>query len=222
MTTSKKRTAPLTKDELFSTALRIVDAEGLEALSMRRLANEVGVEAASLYHHIPNKDALIDGMLVKMRTEINVPEPYPEDWVDLFEVIFLEYYRMLAAHPNLVIYAGRRVEGDPETSGLEALTMMGFPESDAVELWQSLIAFCAGFSLFSSSRAETDTRDLPSGLATRMAEWDEETVRRTLRSILLGYADSKAQAADPPGRRRTPRTRPWRRGRAPRRPASRG
>ena len=117
-----KRTSPLTNDELFSTALRIVDDEGLEALSMRRLANEVGVEAASLYHHIPNKDALIDGMLLKMRTEMRVPEPLPEDWVDLFEAIFVEYYRMLAAHPNLVIYAGRRVESDPETSGLEALT----------------------------------------------------------------------------------------------------
>jgi AcrR family transcriptional regulator len=187
MPTSKKRTAPLSKDELFSTALRIVDAEGLEALSMRRLAAEVGVEAASLYHHIPNKEALIDGMLVKMRAGMDLREPYPQDVVDLFEMIFLEYYRMLAAHPNLVIYAGRKVEGDPETSGLEALTMMGLPESDAVELWQSLIAFCAGFSLFSSSRAETDTRDLPSGLAARMTRWDERTVARTIRTLMLGY-----------------------------------
>jgi AcrR family transcriptional regulator len=195
MTTSKKRTAPLTREELFSTALRMVDAEGLEALSMRRLANEVGVEAASLYHHIPNKDALIDGMLVKMRTEMRIPYPVPEDWVDLFEAIFVEYYRMLVAHPNLVIYAGRRVEGDPETSGLEALAFMGFHEDDAVELWQSLIAFCAGYSLFSSSRAETDTRDLPPGLATRMARWDEKTVATTLRTILEGYAGKRARTA---------------------------
>ncbi len=194
MATARKRKSPLTTDELFSTALRIVDDEGLEALSMRRLANEVGVEAASLYHHIPNKDALIDGMLLKMRAEIHVPDPVPEDWVDLFEAIFIEYYRMLAAHPNLVIYAGRRVESDPETSGLEALTYMGFAEDDAVELWQSLIAFCAGFSLFSSSRAETDTRDLPGGLAARMAVWEERTVATTLRTILEGYANRRPQS----------------------------
>lgn len=193
MATSRKRTAPLSPDELFSAALRIVDDEGLDALSMRRLANEVGVEAASLYHHIPNKDALIDGMLLKMRTEMHVPDPLPEDWVDMFEAIFLEYYRMLAAHPNLVIYAGRRVESDPETSGLEALTYMGFAEEDAVELWQSLIAFCAGFSLFSSSQAQTDTTDLPEGLAGRMLEWRDATVSATLRTLLLGYANRRAE-----------------------------
>lgn len=193
--TSKKRTAPLTKDELFTTALRIVDTEGLEALSMRRLANEVGVEAASLYHHIPNKDALIDGILVKIRAEVRPPDPLPEDWIEIFVAIFVEYYRVLAAHPNLVIYAGRRVESDPETSGLEALSYMGFSEGDAVELWQALIAFCAGYSLFSSSRAETDTSDLPSGLAARMAEWHDSTVATTLRTILAGYATKRVPPA---------------------------
>jgi AcrR family transcriptional regulator len=199
MVTSKKRKKPLTTDELFSTALKIVDAEGLDALSMRRLAGDVGVEAASLYHHIPNKDALIDGMLVKMRTEIRVPDPLPTDWVDLFVAIFVEYYRMLAAHPNLVAYAGRRVEGDPETSGLEALTFMGFAEEDAVELWQSLIAFCAGFSLFSSSHAETDISDLPPGLSERMSRWDDKTVRTTLRAILDGYAGKRVDGFSPGG-----------------------
>jgi AcrR family transcriptional regulator len=194
MVTSKRRTTPLTTDELFETALRLVDTEGLEALTMRRLAEEVEVEAASLYHHIPNKDALIDGMLVQMRSEIRLPDPLPEDWMDLFQAIFAEYYRMLAAHPNLVMYAGRRVETDPETSGLEALTQLGFTDDDAVELWQSVIAFAAGFSIFSSSYAETDTTDLPAGLAKRMAEWRDETVGRTLRVILAGYAANRGIA----------------------------
>ena len=68
--TSKKRTKPLTKDELFDTALAIADADGLEALTMRRLASEVGVEAASLYHHIPNKEALLDGVLVDRKSVV--------------------------------------------------------------------------------------------------------------------------------------------------------
>jgi len=78
----KKRTTPLTKDELFAAALTIADTEGLEALSMRRLAAEVGVEAASLYHHLPNKDALLDGILVRMRSEMRLPDPLPQDWKD--------------------------------------------------------------------------------------------------------------------------------------------
>lgn len=188
MTSPKHRTTPLTADELFATALSIVDSEGLEALSMRRLAAEVGVEAASLYHHVPSKDALIDGMLVQMRREMSLPDPMPTEWTDIYAAIFFEYYRMLVAHPNLVAYAARRVDTDPETSGLESLVQFGLSEEDAVELWQSVIAFCAGFSLFSSNYARADTSDLPAGLATRMADWREETVARTLGVILAGYA----------------------------------
>lgn len=187
MVTSKKRTKPLTKDELFTRALAIVDAEGLEALSMRRLASEVGVEAASLYHHVPNKDALLDGVVMKMRAEVQVPFPLPENWVDLMVAIFAEYHRVLAAHPHLAMLAGRGVETDPEVSGLIFLTQIGFSDDEAVDLWQSVIAFVVGFSLFSSEAAQSDVDDLPSHLARRMAEWREETVDRTLRVILEGY-----------------------------------
>jgi len=194
MATSKKRTTPLTKDELFGTALWLVDEHGLEALTMRRLAEEVGVEAASLYHHIPNKEALIDGVLVRMRSEVRVPDPLPSDWIEIFLAIFGEYRRVLTAHPNLMLYAGRRVESDPETSGLESLSQMGFSDDDAVGLWQSMIAFSVGFSVFGSSYAETDTSDLPPGLAQRMAEWRDETCTRTLRMIIEGYAAGRADA----------------------------
>jgi len=154
--TSKKRKAPLTKGELFERALAIADAEGLEALTMRRLAREVGVEAASLYHHVPNKDALLDGVLTKMRSELRLPDPLPEDWTDLMLAVFAAYRRLLAAHPNLISLAARRVEGsDPEESGLVFLRHLGFRDEEAVGLWQSLIAFVVGFSMFSSAAAGT-------------------------------------------------------------------
>lgn len=186
-TQKKKRTTPLTKDELFTRALAIVDAEGLEALSMRRLAAEVGVEAASLYHHIPNKDALLDGVVVKMRSEIQLPMPLPEDWIDLMVAIFAEYRRVLAAHPNLVVLSGRNVESDPEESGLIFLTQIGFSDDDAVDLWQSMIAFVVGYSMFSSSAVESGVEDLPTHLARRYSEWRDDTCIRTLRVILEGY-----------------------------------
>jgi AcrR family transcriptional regulator len=186
MVTSKRRQAPLTRDELFQRALAIADAEGLEALTMRRLASEVGVEAASLYHHVPNKDALLDGVVVRMRSELQIPDPLPEDWKDLMQAIFAEYRRVLAAHPNLMPLAGRRVETDPD-SGLVFLTQLGFSDDDAVELWQSMIAFVVGFSVFGSAYAESDVSDLPLGLATRMTDWQDETCIRTLRMMIEGY-----------------------------------
>lgn len=182
----KKRRNRLTKDALFEKALRIVDAEGLEALTMRRLASEVGVEAASLYHHVPNKDALLDGVLIRMRTEIRIPDPIPQDWKDLMQAIFAEYGRVLSAHPNLVSLAGRRVETDPD-SGLVFLTQLGFSDDDAVELWQSLIACTVGFSVFSSAYAASDTWDLPDELAERMSDWREETRGKALRAILDAF-----------------------------------
>lgn len=192
MTTGKKPRARLTKDALFEKALAIVDAEGLDALTMRRLASEVGVEAASLYHHVPNKDALLDGVLVRMRTEIQLPDPIPEDWKDLMEAIFAEYGRVLAAHPNLVSLAGRRVETDPD-SGLVFLTQLGFSDDLAVELWQSMIACTVGFAVFSSAYAASDTWDLPDALAERMASWRDETRAKTLRVIIEAYDRSRLQ-----------------------------
>ena len=180
----------LKKDDLFATALRIVDKEGLEALTMRRLGAELGVEAASLYHHVPNKDALLDGVLAKMRTEIRVPDPIPSDWKELMAEIFDEYGRVLAAHPNLVSLAGRRVETDPD-SGLVFLTQLGFSDDDAVELWQSMIAWTVGFALFSSAYAVSDTWDLPSELAERMTQWRDETRSKTLRTIIKAYDESR-------------------------------
>jgi len=194
--TSKKRSTPLTTDELFERALAIADAEGLDALTMRRLASEVGVEAASLYHHLPNKDALLDGVVVKMRSEITLPDPLPTDWKDLMAAIFGEYRRTLAAHPNLMPLAGRRVETDPD-SGLVFLTQLGFSDNDAVDLWQSLIALVVGFSVFSSAYAESDVSDLPPGLATRMSEWHDETCIRTLRMVIDSY--DAARSGNPAG-----------------------
>ncbi|MHB9003566.1 MAG: TetR/AcrR family transcriptional regulator [Coriobacteriia bacterium] len=193
MTKNRPR-GSLTKDAIFERALAIVDEEGLEALTMRRLASQLGIEAASLYHHVPNKDALIDGALVRMRAEIQLPDPIPTDWKDLMEAIFAEYGRVLAAHPNLVSLAGRRVETDPD-SGLVFLTQLGFSDDEAVELWQSMIACTVGFAIFSSAYAKSDTWDLPDVLAERMAQWRDETRTKTLRAIIEAYDAERASAS---------------------------
>lgn len=170
---------------------------------MRRLARDAGVEAASLYHHLPNKSALLDGMVARMRSEMRLPDPLPGDWRKLLLAIFLEYRRILAAHPNLMPLAGRRVETDPD-SGLLYLIRLGFGEEEAVELWQSLIAFTVGFSVFSSTYADSDVSDLPPDLAARMSEWRDSTCRRTLSAILAAYDAGRNRAGGRRPRRRSP------------------
>ena len=61
---------PLTRDLVLETAVALADHEGIGALSMRRLGQELGVEAMSLYHHVANKDALLDGMVDGVLTEL--------------------------------------------------------------------------------------------------------------------------------------------------------
>src|ERR687897_3600398 len=70
---------PLSRRRILEAAVRFVDREGLEALSMRKLGSELGVEAMSLYNHVPNKDALLDGMVEVLLGELEVP-PEDESW----------------------------------------------------------------------------------------------------------------------------------------------
>jgi AcrR family transcriptional regulator len=73
-----KRT-PLSRERVLQTAVTLADERGLEGLSMRKLATELGVEAMSLYHHVANKDALLDGMIDRVFAEIEPPSP-GGDW----------------------------------------------------------------------------------------------------------------------------------------------
>lgn len=65
--------APLTPDRVTSEAVAMADESGLEAMSMRGLATRLGVEAMSLYNHVPNKESLIDAMVDHITGEINLP-----------------------------------------------------------------------------------------------------------------------------------------------------
>ena len=66
---------PLTRERALREAQRLADEGGMETLTMRRLAEELGVEAMSLYHHVPNKDAILDGMVDQIFEEITLPSP---------------------------------------------------------------------------------------------------------------------------------------------------
>ena len=67
--------AGLTKDQVFRAAVRVADEGGIAALTMRRLAEELGVEAMSLYHHVADKDEVLAGMVDVVVSEISTREP---------------------------------------------------------------------------------------------------------------------------------------------------
>ena len=71
--------APLSKERVLRTAVALADRHGIESLSMRKLADELGAGAMSLYYHVPNKEELIDGMVDIVFSEIE-PPPLELDW----------------------------------------------------------------------------------------------------------------------------------------------
>src|SRR4051795_8122197 len=66
---------PLSRDRILHTALAVADEHGVEAVTMRRLGDELGFEAMSLYRHVGNKDAVLDGLLDLVLAEKEPPAP---------------------------------------------------------------------------------------------------------------------------------------------------
>jgi TetR/AcrR family transcriptional regulator, tetracycline repressor protein len=98
MVEAKRR--PLNRRRILEAAVRFVDREGLEALSMRKLGANLGVEAMSLYNHVPNKSALLDGMVEVLLGELRVP-PENHDWEERIREGWRSFRRLAHEHPNV-------------------------------------------------------------------------------------------------------------------------
>lgn len=86
----------LDQRRILETALRFVDREGLEALSIRKLGTELRVEAMSLSSHVPNKSARLDGMVEVLLGELRIP-PEDEGWEERIRGVFR---RLAYEHPS--------------------------------------------------------------------------------------------------------------------------
>lgn len=96
--------SPLTRQRVLYTARSLADADGLDALSMRRLAESLGVEAMSIYHHLPNKDAILDGLVELAFSEIEDEvggfgaEGASTDWRAMLRARILGARRVMLRH----------------------------------------------------------------------------------------------------------------------------
>jgi AcrR family transcriptional regulator len=101
------RTA-LSRERVLRAALDLVDREGVDALSMRRLGRDLGVEAMSLYGYVQSKDDLVEGVVELIFCEMPLVMPGPEPWQQRIRRHAGIYRSVLLAHPNAVrLVAGR-------------------------------------------------------------------------------------------------------------------
>src|SRR5262245_28270532 len=98
MAPRSKPRQPLNRDRILRTALAVADESGIQSLSMRKLAQQLGFEAMSLYNHVANKDDVIDGMLDLVLDESEPPSPH-EDWAAAIRRSAISVHDALRRHP---------------------------------------------------------------------------------------------------------------------------
>jgi len=101
---------PITREAIASAALRVIDAEGLDGLSMRRLAEELGCQASALYTHVSGKEEVLQLVIDRVAGEIEVPDPDPERWQEQVKDVMRSTHRAFLAHRDL---AGASVASIP-------------------------------------------------------------------------------------------------------------
>jgi AcrR family transcriptional regulator len=110
---TRERREPLSADAIVRVALAIADADGAEAVSMRRVATELGVGTMSLYHHVADKEALLDLMSDAVAGELVVPGELPRHWREALRALAHRAYDAFMRHPWLVETAGMRPVATP-------------------------------------------------------------------------------------------------------------
>jgi AcrR family transcriptional regulator len=96
--TGEETRAPLSIERVLGAAIGLADEGGLDSLSMRKLARELGVEAMSLYHYVSKRDDILDGILDLVMQEIAVAEP-GTDWKASVRRSAISAHRVLESHP---------------------------------------------------------------------------------------------------------------------------
>jgi AcrR family transcriptional regulator len=92
---------PLNQDAIVQAALEVVERDGVDGLSMRRIADELGTGPATLYWHVGSKDGLIELVLDRVFAEIELPTPDPERWQGQVRDLMIEARRVFSKYPGL-------------------------------------------------------------------------------------------------------------------------
>lgn len=168
------RTTQLSRDRILVAALRIADERGLDGLSMRALAADLGAPPMSLYRHIADKDAILDGMMGLMLGEIASVEDHA-DWATGLRGWALGFRAVARRHPGaFTLFASRPVTAylagrEATEAGLAMLRAAGFDATTAARALRTVVRYVVGFSLGDSAGAgagakEEAAADLRTGL----------------------------------------------------------
>lgn len=149
--TRRSPRVPLSRPRVLATALAIADSDGIEGLSMRKIALALRVEAMSLYNHVANKDEILDGLVELVVSEIVLPV-VGNHWRNEMEIRGHSSHRALTKHPWAAMLLMSRVNIGPAMlayvdASLGCLLSAGFSYPAADHAWNTLDSFIYGFTL---------------------------------------------------------------------------
>ena len=145
------RREPLTRDRVLHAAITVADAGGIAALTIRSLADELGVKPMSLYHHVANKEAIIDGVIDVVFGEIDLP-PADADWRAALRRRADSARAVLRRHPWATPFMESRTHPGPATlrhhdAVIGTLRRGGFPIALAAHAYSLMDGYIYGFAL---------------------------------------------------------------------------
>jgi AcrR family transcriptional regulator len=169
---TKKRAQPVSIEEIADTALAILDSDGLEALTMRRLADEIGVKPMTLYRYLPDKEAILAVVADRLWAPLLVI-PEGESWRERVRAGWLNLHELMQQHPYATPMLARAgtYSGNAATASARMLNVLreaGFPPELASEVMHTLGATVVGFAFASLWQRETGEGRRPAAPAGEM------------------------------------------------------
>jgi len=199
--------AGLSRQRVLEAAVEFVDRDGLDALSMRKLGDLLGVEAMSLYRHVANKADLLDGIHETILKEMPAPT-LGGSWREDLRMLARSLRQVLNRHPNtLPLFATRPALSPGSLLLVEIVLGMfreaGFNAEQSLSAWQTVFVYVVGHNLLSFRPAEprskklgtqrTSLEDLPhlASMADALARHDQEQAFEFGLDVLLRGLDAQ-------------------------------
>ena len=149
---ARPATSGLTPELLVDAAATMVAERGFDGLSVRALAQQLGVAPMTLYRYVGSKDELLQALADRMLEGLEIPPPDEGTWQDQLTAIFRSMHRLLLANPELAEATIRQpIAGEAAYRGaeavLDALARGGIEGEDAIAAFGGLVALTQGFTL---------------------------------------------------------------------------
>jgi Bacterial regulatory proteins, tetR family./Tetracyclin repressor, C-terminal all-alpha domain. len=146
---------PLSRSQIVAAAIKLIDEEGLDGFSMRRLGQALGAGTTSFYWHVKDKDQLIDLVMDQIATEVRLDDDAGRPWRERAAYLAREFHAIGKRHRNVAALYGARISMGPNTllamdHLLEVLRAGGFERDRLTLAFSSLMTYALGSAVMES------------------------------------------------------------------------